>query len=152
MPVYSSQCRDPLHLPPKNGSGLLHKNHWMFYFIRMNRFKPKKSKKYSKSSNFAKRSLFFWHYKTHDIFIKTASGKDEKLSNGLVSQNCPVCQILHNQRCISAENSTISDRMGGCFTRQFEAYNLILKTFCHCLGTVFTIILLIKTWINKCLF
>lgn len=57
---------------------------------------PKKSKKYSKSSNFAKRSLFFWHYKTHDIFIKTASGKDEKLSNGLISQNCPVCQILHN--------------------------------------------------------
>lgn len=40
---------------------------------------PKKSKKYSKSSNFAKRSLFFWHYKTHDIFIKTASGKDEKI-------------------------------------------------------------------------
>lgn len=57
---------------------------------------PKKSKKYSKSSNFAKRSLFFWHFKTHDIFIKTASGKDEKLSNGLISQNCPVCQILHN--------------------------------------------------------
>lgn len=45
----------------------------------------KKLKKYSKFLNFVKRFLFFWYYKIYDIFIKIVLGKDEKLSNGLIS-------------------------------------------------------------------